>query len=165
MEALTSKRNRKMDYYLHTASRFIINKLLESNITTLVIGKNENWKQNINIGKKNNQNFVQVPHAKFIDQLKYKAELVGIRVVIITEEYTSKCSFLDLEPIKKHKSYKGKRIKRGLFKTSSGRLINADLNGSLNILRKEVGDSYFVGQPIERLVVSPVRFRPYKAKL
>lgn len=164
LEALTLKRNKKMDYYLHTASRFIINQLLERGVGHLVIGKNENWKQNIEIGKRNNQNFTQIPHARFIDQLTYKAELVGIKVTLTEESYTSKCSFLDFEPIKKHTNYKGRRVKRGLFKSSSGKKINADLNGALNILRKVVGDSIFDdGKPIERLVVSPVRFQPYKA--
>jgi len=98
-----------------------------------------------------------------IDQLTYKAELVGIKVTLTEESYTSRCSFPDLEPIKKHTNYKGRRVKRGLFKSSSGQKINADLNGCLNILRKVVGDSIFDGKPIERLVVSPVRFQPYKA--
>ncbi|AFZ43045.1 transposase, IS605 OrfB family [Halothece sp. PCC 7418] len=163
IEGLTQKRNNKMDYYLHTASRFIIDKLLERGVTHLIIGKNENWKQSIGIGKRNNQNFTQVPHARLIDQLTYKAKLVGIKVTITEESYTSKCSFLDLEPIKKHSSYKGRRVKRGLFKSSLGKKINADLNGALNIMRKVVGDSVFDGKPIERLVVSPVRFKPYKA--
>ncbi len=163
LEALTLKRNNKMEYYLHSASRFIIDKLLERGVTHLIIGKNENWKQNINIGKRNNQNFTQVPHARFIDQLTYKAKLVGMRVTLTEESYTSKCSFLDLEELGKHDSYKGQRVKRGLFKSSLGKRINADLNGSLNILRKVVGDSIFYRKPIERLVVSPIRFKPYKA--
>ncbi|MEO1186306.1 MAG: transposase [Cyanobacteria bacterium J06636_27] len=163
IEALTRKRNNKMDYYIHTASRFIVNKLLERGVSHLIIGKNEGWKQSIKIGKKNNQHFVSVPHSTFINQLIYKCELVGIKVTTNEESYTSKCSFLDLEPIKKHSDYQGNRVKRGLFKSSKGLKINADLNGSLNILRKAVGDSVFDGNLIERLVVSPIRFKPYKA--
>ncbi|MFN7527334.1 MAG: IS200/IS605 family accessory protein TnpB-related protein, partial [Dolichospermum sp.] len=143
IEALTLKRNNKVDYYLHTASRFIINQLVSQNITHLIIGKNENWKQNINLGSKTNQNFTNIPHARFIQQLEYKAKLVGIKVQIVEESYTSKCSFLDFEPIKKHEQYLGKRVKRGLFKSQSGKHYSADLNGSLNILRKVVGDSIF----------------------
>ena len=136
LEALTLKRNNKMDYYLHNSSRFIVNKLLERGVNHLIIGKNQGWKQKINLGKRTNQNFVQVPHARFINQLQYKCELVGIKVTITEESYTSKCSFLDFETIKKHDTYKGKRVKRGLFKSSQGITINADLNGALNILSK-----------------------------
>ncbi|VEP18573.1 transposase (fragment) [Hyella patelloides LEGE 07179] len=160
---LTQKRNSKMDYYLHTASRYIVNRLLENKITLLVIGKNNNWKQNLNLGKKTNQSFASIPHFKFIEQLIYKCQLVGIEVKTVNEAYTSKCSFLDLEPIKKQSTYLGKRVKRGLFKANSGRNYGAEQNGSLNIIRKAVGDSLFIGQPIKRLVVSPVRVKPYKA--
>lgn len=163
LEALTRKRNNKMDYYIHTASRFIVNKLIERGVSHLIIGKNKDWKQNIKIAKINNQHFVCVPHSTFINQLTYKCELVGIKVTTSEENYTSKCSFLDMEPIKKHSEYQGKRIKRGLFKSSQGLRINADLNGSLNILRKVVGDSVFNRHSIKRLVVSPVRLKPYKA--
>ncbi len=164
IESLTLKRNTKVDYYLHTASRFIINQLVIQNITHLIIGKNENWKQNINLGSKTNQNFTSIPHARFIQQLEYKAKLAGIKVQLTEESYTSKCSFLDFEPIKKHEQYLGKRVKRGLFKSQSGKLYSADLNGSLNILRKVVGESIFDRNSIERLVVSPVRCKPYQAR-
>lgn len=164
IEALTLKRNNKVDYYLHTASRFIINQLVSQKITHLIIGKNENWKQSINLGSQTNQNFTSIPHARFIQQLEYKAKLVGIKVQINEESYTSKCSFLDFEPIKKHEQYLGKRIKRGLFRSKSGQTYSADLNGSLNILRKVVGDSIFDRNSIVRLVVSPVRFTPYQAR-
>lgn len=164
IETLTLKRNNKVDFYLHTASRFIINQLVSQKITHLIIGKNENWKQNINLGRKTNQNFTNVPHARFIEQLEYKAKLVGIKVETHEESYTSKCSFLDFESINKHEEYLGIRVKRGLFKSKSGKKYSADLNGALNILRKVVGNSIFDRNSIERLVVSPVRFKPYKAK-
>ncbi|WP_141705480.1 IS200/IS605 family accessory protein TnpB-related protein, partial [Microcystis aeruginosa] len=102
-------------------------------INLLVIGHNQGWKQNINIGDRNNQSFVNIPHSRFIEQLTYKANLVGIEVKTTNESYTSKCSFLDLESIQKQKSYLGKRIKRGLFRSSSGYFYGADINGSLNI--------------------------------
>ncbi|WP_236144940.1 IS200/IS605 family accessory protein TnpB-related protein [Nostoc sp. CMAA1605] len=132
----------------------IINQLVSQNITHLIIGKNENWKQKINLGNRNNQNFTQIPHARFIQQLEYKAKLAGIKVQVTEESYTSKCSFLDFEPIKKDEQYLGKRVKRGLFKSHSGKTYSADLNGSLNILRKVVGDSIFDRNSIARLVVS-----------
>ncbi len=163
IEALTRKRNNKMDYYIHTASRFIVNKLVERGVSHLIIGKNEGWKQNIKIGKRNNQHFVSIPHSAFINKLIYKCELVGVKVATTEESYTFKCSFLDMEPIKKHIKYQGNRVKRGLFKSSQGIKINADLNGSLNILRKVVGNSVFNRNSIERLVVSPIRFKTYKA--
>ena len=146
IKSLTIKRNNKVNDYLHKASRLIVNYLVSNNIPTLVVGKNKEWKQNANIGKRNNQNFIQIPHTRFIEMLIYKCKLEGISVIIKEESYTSKCSFLDNESIKKQKVYLGKRIKRGLFETKEKRLINADLNGSLNILRKVVGEFQY---PIE----------------
>jgi putative transposase len=154
LEKLTNKRTRKIDAYLHTASRRIIDLLVSEGIGTLVIGKNEQWKQETNMGKRNNQNFVSVPHARFIDLLTYKAELVGIRVVLTEESYTSKCSFLDDEEIGKHEHYEGKRIKRGLFRSQFGRLINADVNGAYNIIRKVAPGAFVQGS--RGCVVHPV---------
>jgi len=133
---LTLKRNSKVSDYLHKSSKYLINYALKFNVSNIVIGKNDGWKQDINIGKKNNQNFVQIPYNRFIEMLTYKAKLLGIEVIQTEESYTSKCSFLDNEEIKKHSNYLGKRVKRGLFKTSKGLLINADINGSLNIAKK-----------------------------
>lgn len=160
IEQLTHKRNVKIDNYLHNASRFIINHLAANRIGTLVIGKNDNWKQGINLGKRNNQNFVAIPHARFIEMLTYKAQLVGIVVKVIEESYTSKCSFLDNEPCVKHSEYKGKRIKRGLFRAGDGRLINSDVNGSANIVKKAFPNAFAEG--IQGVVVRPVRVTPYK---
>ena len=97
------------------------------------------------MGKRNNQNFVQIPHARFIDMLTYKAKLVGIKVIITEESYTSKCSFLDMESIEKHEQYAGKREKRGLFRASNGKKYNADVNGSYNIIRKVAPDAFVQG--------------------
>lgn len=108
------------------------------------IGHNKCWKQEINIGKRNNQNFVSIPFNVFISMISYKATLEGINVKIVEESYTSKCSFLDNERICKHESYKGRRVKRGLFKTSFGRTINADINGAFNIIRKSEKESFDV---------------------
>ena len=138
IESLTFKRNNKVNDYLHKSSRYIVNHLVSNNITNLVIGLNKEWKQETNIGKVNNQNFVQIPHTKLIEQLKYKCQLEGIKVIVREESYTSKCSFIDNEEICKHDQYLGKRIYRGLFRTKKNKIINADLNGALNILRKEV---------------------------
>jgi putative transposase len=136
--SLTNKRNNKIKDYLHKASRKLVNHLVSNNVSKIVIGHNKNWKQDINLGKVNNQKFVQIPFNMFIHMITYKAQLEGIEVIQREESYTSKCSFIDNEEICKHDEYKGKRIKRGLFKSSCGKLINADLNGALNILRKEI---------------------------
>lgn len=146
IKSITNIRNNKVKDYLHKSSRKIVNSLVSNNISTLIIGYNEEWKQNINLGRTNNQNFVGIPFYTFIKQLEYKCKLEGINVIFTEESYTSKCSFLDNEPIEKHENYLGKRIKRGLFKSAEGKLINADLNGSLNILRKVVGEFEY---PIE----------------
>ena len=168
LNKLTAIRNNKVDTYLHQASRTIIKYLLQNQIGTLVIGNNAQWKTNINIGKKNNQNFVQIPHTKFIKQLTYKAQLLGITVIITEESYTSKASFLDRDLIPKYKegqkhSFSGLRVKRGLYKSANGTLINADVNGSLNILRKAIPNVFAEG--IEGLGVIPFRFTPGKVTL
>jgi putative transposase len=152
---LTLKRDNKIKDYLHKSSRYIVNHLISNQINTLIIGKNKEWKKEINIGKRNNQNFVQLPHSIFISMLEYKCKLLGIRVIITEESYTSKCSFLDNEAICKHSNYLGKKVKRGLFKSFQGKYINADLNGSLNILKKVVPNTIY-SNGIEVIVVSPV---------
>ena len=161
IKILTNKRNNKINDYLHNTSRFIINHLINNNIGTLVIGKNKLWKQESNIGKCNNQNFIQIPHAKLIDMIVYKAELVGINVILTEESYTSKCSFIDNETIKYHDNYLGKRKHRGLFISNNGISINADVNGSGNIIRKVFPNAFANG--IEGVVVHPILINPIKA--
>jgi putative transposase len=170
MERMTNKRNRRIDHYMHTASKRIIDVLVKEGIGVLCIGKNDAWKQEANLGKRTNQNFVQIPHARFIAMLTYKAELVGIRVEITEESYTSKASLLDLDPLpvrntgdEKH-TFSGKRVKRGLYCASDGRSINADINGAGNIIRKVAPDAFSEARAVEdgkgmlaSLVVHPVR--------
>ncbi len=158
MERITIRRNRQMTHYLHTQSHRIMELLVEEGIGTLVIGKNDGWKQQIAIGRRNNQNFVQVPHARFIQMLTYKAELVGIAVVVTNESHTSKCSFLDNEPVGHRERYVGKRIARGLFRAADGRNINADVNGAYNIIRKAIPNAF--GNGIGGVVVHPVGIAP-----
>lgn len=155
IKRLTHKRNNKINDYLHKVSRFVVNHLLENDIGILVIGHNKGWKNGVNIGKQNNQKFTQIPFSKLWQMITYKCALVGIAVIIQEESYTSKCSFLDLEPITKQTKYLGKRIARGLFITSDGRKINADVNGSYNILRKAFPNAFANG--IEAVAVQPVR--------
>lgn len=164
LNKLTNKRNKKIDDYLHKSSRYVVNLCLINNIGKIIIGKNKEWKQDINIGKINNQKFVSVPHSKFIEMIKYKSELLGIEVILIEESYTSKCSFIDNEEIKKQDNYLGKRVERGLFKTFKGIKINADVNGSLNIAKKAIPTFNIknINYGIEGLVVNPIRVNPYK---
>jgi putative transposase len=142
IKKLTLKRNNKINDYLHKTSRTIIDYCLLNNISKIIIGNNKNWKQNINIGKKNNQNFVSIPFEKLISQIEYKAEEVGIEVLRTEESYTSKIDHLVKEELKKQENYLGKRVKRGLFKSSSGIVINADVNGAMGIFRKVVPDLF-----------------------
>lgn len=140
LDILTLKRNNKIKDYLHKSSRFIINYCIKNNISNIVIGYNKEWKQNINIGKYNNQNFVNIPYYNLINMIKYKGEMHNINIILNEESYTSKCSALDMEEICKHDIYLGNRIKRGLYQSNKKILINADINGSINILRKVSGD-------------------------
>src|SRR6266852_6433166 len=94
MKQITNKRNRRINHYLHAASKRMIDFLVEEGVGTVIIGKNPLWKQDAGMGKRNNQNFVQIPHARIINMLTYKAELVGIQVEVQEESYTSKASFL-----------------------------------------------------------------------
>ncbi len=159
IQSLTAYRNNYVDNYLHNTSRTIVNLLKACDIGTLIIGKNDNWKQNINIGKRNNQSFTQIPHARLIDQITYKCQLAGIKVVVTEESYTSKTSALDLETPCKQETYLGKRVKRGLFQSSFGTKINADVNGSLQIARKVFPNAY-TAEGIASAAVAPLKVLP-----
>lgn len=161
MECITTKRTRRIDHYLHTASRRIIDLLVAEGIGTLCIGKNPLWKQEANMGRRNNQNFVSIPHARFSEMLTYKAALVGIQVVVTEESYTSKASFLDADPLPIYNAaqpappFSGRRVKRGLYRAADGRHINADVNGAYNIIRKVAPDAFAQGSG--GCVVHPLR--------
>ena len=133
---IINKRNNRINDYLHKITTYIVNHAVSKDIGTIVVGYNKEWKQDTNLGKVNNQNFVNIPFYRLINMLEYKCRLKGIKFQTITEEYTSKCSFVDDEEIKKHQSYSGRRISRELFKTKNGLIINADINGAYNILKK-----------------------------
>ena len=136
LQSVHARRTNRLTDLLHKITTQLVNHLDSYNIDTVIFGHNIGQKQDINLGKVTNQNFVQIPFTQLMKQLQYKCELRGIRFITTEESYTSKCSFLDEEEIKKHSSYKGKRVERGLFEVSNGTLINADVNGSLNIGRK-----------------------------
>lgn len=154
-----SKRDRYFEDVFHKVSRQIVDILVEKKIGTLAVGYNAGWKQESDMGRKNNQKFVQMPFARLVGYLRYKCEMVGIDFVVHEESYTSKCDALAFEKICKHDKYVGRRVKRGLFRSSTGKFINADQNGALNILRKVVGDSY-VREIVDRgHSLCPVRYR------
>ena len=156
--SLTDRRNRKIKHYLHWASRYIIDWMVRERLGSLIIGHNPVWKQAVNIGSVNNQNFVAIPHSTFIHMLIYKAQLAGIQVTVQEEAYTSKCSFLDMEPIHKHAVYCGQRVARAEFISAQGQLIHADINASYNILRKALPSAFARG--VQGVVVRPVRVQP-----
>nr|WP_298656688.1 transposase [uncultured Flavobacterium sp.] len=141
IRSLYTNRNNYMHDKMHKISASLIEYCFVNDIGTIVIGQNKGWKDESSMSKKTNQTFCQIPHAKLIDLITYKAKRLGIKVITHEESYTSKCDALAFEPICKHESYSGKRVHRGLFKSSGGQIINADINGALNILRKVVGDS------------------------
>ena len=136
MSSITNRRNNKIKDYMHKASTYIVNHLVSNRIGTLIIGESKEWKQDTNMYKINNQNFVCIPFEMLKSMLEYKCRIAGIEVVRQDESYTSKCSFLDNEKIRKHEKYRGSRPKRGCFKTSSGRKVNADVNSACNIMKK-----------------------------
>lgn len=143
--SLSNKRSNKITDYLHKTSKAIIDYAIETDSGTIIVGENKGWKQSIEIGKKNNQNFVSIPFDQLKSMIEYKAEEHGIIVIFTEESYTSKASNLDndfLPVFKKDQThvFTGKRIKRGIYRWSKG-LINADLNGALGILRKVVPES------------------------
>ena len=142
LEKINHKRFNQMKGLFHKASCQIEQMALEEDIDTIIIGQNKDWKQNSNMGKKNNQSFVSIPHSLLIQMITYKAERHGIKVIVTEESYTSKASFLDHDEIPVYsendskKSFSGKRIKRGLYRSKNGTLLNADVNGAANIMRK-----------------------------
>ena len=156
MDRLTEKRNSKIDDYLHKASRYIIDYCLKHNIGTITIGKNKEWKQNVNLSKRINQHFVQIPFARLIEMIEYKAEEYGIAVVTTEESYTSGTSFIDNEEPVKENYNKSRRVHRGLFVSDSGITINADLNGAYQILKKVVPIKWDRGCVLHPFVVNVV---------
>jgi putative transposase len=155
LEKLTLKRNNKINDFMHKTSRYIVNWCVKHNIDTVIVGKNDNWKQEINLGKRLNQSFIQIPYDMFIQQLQYKCEEVGIKVVLTNESYTSGTSFLDGEAPIKENYDKSRRIKRGLFKSNKGVLINADVNGAYQIIKKVSPNAFADG--VEGVGLHPVK--------
>ena len=169
IQRLTANRNNRIDTYLHQASRWSINHLARHGIGQLIIGKNPLWKQAVNNGKKNNQSFVNIPHARFIEMLIYKGAMKGIKVITAEESYTSRASFLNLDFIPNYGDAEAQTVKFSGYRETRGNYkikgqatrINADVNGSYNILRKVVPTAF--AQGIEGVVVRPIRVTPGNA--
>lgn len=160
LKRLNNKRNFWIEDKIHKVSRYIIDFCKDNNIGSIVIGLNKGWKQNINLGKKTNQKFVEIPFSKLIDKIAYKGKLIGINVITTEESYTSKVDHLAFEPLKNQDIYLGKRKKRGLFQSSVGKLLNADINGAIGIGRKVFGDSY-----VSEIISSGLAFNPVKVNI
>ena len=158
LDRLWLKRNNKISYEIHKVTKFLANYFDERDVSKVIIGNNSGWKNEINLGKRNNQNFVNIPYTKFINQLTYKCQLLGITVITREESYTSKASFLDYDEIPNYKDeikpkFSGKRIKRGLYQSTT-RKINADVNGAYNIMAKE-NPNYIISKR-EQLGFNPI---------
>ncbi|MEG4179446.1 MULTISPECIES: transposase [unclassified Microcoleus] len=156
---ITFNRNKRLENYLHQTSSLIIKLLVGEKIIPLIIGINARGKQNIKLEKKKHHTFVVIPHTTLVKIIAYKADLVGIKVIVTEASYTNKCSFLDLEHIGKQESYRRKRVKRGWFRSWNESLINAAVNAALNMIIK-----LNVNSPLEEchnhrdvFGVSPVR--------
>jgi putative transposase len=163
----SKKRYFRIENYFHHTSKLVVQNCVKHNIGTIIIGKNDNWKQYLNMRKEQKQNFQYVPFYRLIQKIQYKAIEENIKVIVTEESYTSKASFLDHDPIpeydkdKPSPEFSGKRIKRGLYRT--GRTTwNADVNGSLNIGRKVIGEALY-GIVNRSLVARPERINPLKA--
>jgi putative transposase len=164
-KTIARDRNNKVNDYMNKAARRIINYCIANDIGTLVAGYNETFQRSSRIGRQNNQNFVNIPYGQLRSKLEYLCELNGIVFVKQEESYTSKASFWDKDDIPvynadnpKEYPFSGKRVHRGLYKTASGKTLNADVNGALNIMRKsnvvDLGILYARGE-----VDTPVRIR------
>ena len=164
-KAIARRRNNRINDYMNKTARRVIDYCIDHDIGTLVVGYNETFQKDSNIGRRNNQTFVNIPYGKLIDKLEYLCELNGIIVVMQEESYTSKASFWDKDVIPVYKSddteeyhFSGKRIHRGQYRTASGQVLNADVNGALNIMRKssvvDVNILYSRGE-----VDTPIRIR------
>ena len=163
LKQLSLKRANKIDYEMHKISTHIINEAVKNNISKIFIGNNVGWKNEINMGQRNNQNFANIPHTKLFHQLLYKGLLNGIEVIFTEESYTSKASFFDKDEMPKYGEsdnhnfhFSGRRIKRGLYKDSKGNIWNADLNGAANIMRKVSDKAYKGIRKTKELMKQPI---------
>jgi putative transposase len=158
------KRYWRIENYFHHVSKLVIALCVKHKIGKIIIGKNNGWKQNINLGKKTNQAFCMIPVYLLLEKIKYKAIIAGINVVFTEESYTSKASFYDKDPLPVYgeapPEFSGKRVNRGLYVAKDGFAVNADINGSMNIGRKVIPE--FLGIGDRSLVARPIVINPLK---
>lgn len=165
IQTLTNNRNRKIKDVMHKYSRYIVDYCIQHNIGTIIMGHIPGQKQEINLGKKTNQNFVNIPEYLLRKMIKYKGEEIGIDAKEQEESHTSKCSFLDNELVGHSGKYVGKRISRGLFRSSTGKIINADVQGGYNIIKKAIPKAFeklvvLISDGIEGVGLHPIRINP-----
>ena len=165
IQRITTKRNNQISDAIKKSARYAVNYCIDNNIGTLIVGYNADFKRNSNLGKTNNQNLVQIPLGNLRQQLKFLCWKYDIEYIEQEESYTSKSSFLDKDELPEHKAeqhyegkFSGKRIKRGLYQSKNGTILNADVNGAANILRKCKQNVDF-NKLYKGLLISPVRIR------
>ena len=165
IQSITTKRNNRAKDYVRKTSRYIVNYCIDNNIGTIICGYNSDFKRSINLGKMTNQQFTQISFGSLREQLSSLCEQYGMRYIEQEESYTSKASFLDLDEIPVYNpeqpytgKFSGKRIHRGLYRYSDGRIANADLNGAANIMNKSKQNYDFV-ELCKGLLASPLRIR------
>ena len=151
LHSLLKERKNKLNGYMDKIINILIKEYEEKEV--FIIGYNPNWKNKVKMGKKNNRNFYMIPHKKLIEKLEEKLKCKNKKLLIVKESYTSKCDALALESIGHHEVYLGKRVKRGLFKSSKGQLINADINGAINIMRKRIEMKEIKGESLNNPTV------------
>jgi IS605 OrfB family transposase len=155
------KRENRIKDVMRKTAKHILDYCIENDIGTIIVGRNKGWKQKINIGKRNNQNFVQVPFGYLMSMLEFKCQEYRLKYLETQESHTSKCSAIDNEEVKHHDEYVGKRIKRGLFQSKDGFLLNADVNGAINIARKSkvTAIQFNTVEQIKGILAYPERIR------
>ena len=157
IQRLHAKRNFKIDNYLHRASKLLIDYAIKNDVDTIIVGHNKDWKQQSHLGKVNNQNFIMIPFNNLIEMIRYKGIDKNIRVMTVDESYTSGTSYLDDETPTKDYYNKTRRIKRGLFRSNSNILINADVNSAYQIIKK-VSKNLINRDLVEGSVINPVKY-------
>ncbi|NEO95291.1 MAG: IS200/IS605 family element transposase accessory protein TnpB [Moorea sp. SIO3G5] len=164
LDRIQLKRNNQMRDAINKAARFLVNRCLNDGVGNIVFGWNEGQKNRSNMGKKGNQQFVPIPTKRLIERLKQLCPEYGINFIVTEESYTSKASFLDGDSLPKYGEKpngwisSGKRVRRGLYKTASGKLINADSNGAANILRKVATQSFDLTKVVRGALTLPHRY-------
>ena len=159
LDSLLEERERKIKGHFNQIINKIVNTYKDKEV--FIIGYNQNWKDKINMGKKNNRNFYQIAYKQLIEKLEEKLKCINKKMILVKESYTSKCDALALESIGYHETYLGNRKKRGLFESSTQKLINADLNGAINIMRKYVNLNYIN----QTNICNPTVIKIYDTKL